>query len=205
MAVDAQSATASAAPKTDLRHEIVIIGGGNGGISVAARLRRALGSADIAIVEPSDKHYYQPLWTLVGGGVFPKKQSEHSEASVIPPGTTWIRDSVTEIDPDKNLLVTGSGKTVTYQFLVVAPGIQINWDKIKGLTESLGKNGVSAAALPRRSLTSPTTISGRPGSVRGRTSSSRQPTPRSSRSRSTPTLSRRSPRARASMSVSART
>ncbi len=142
MAVDAQSATNTAAPQTDLRHEIVIIGGGNGGISVAARLRRALSSADIAIVEPSDKHYYQPLWTLVGGGVFPKKQSEHSEASVIPPGATWIRDSVAEIRPEENLLVTSGGKTVAYQFLVVAPGIQVDWDKIKGLTESLGKAGV---------------------------------------------------------------
>jgi sulfide:quinone oxidoreductase len=142
MAIDSQPATPPATPKTDLRHEIVVIGGGNGGISVAARLCRALRSPDIAIIEPSDKHYYQPLWTLVGGGVFPKKRSEHSEASVIPPGATWIRDSVAEVQPDKDLLVLASGKTVGYDFLVVAPGIQIDWGKVKGLTESLGKDGV---------------------------------------------------------------
>ncbi len=142
MAIDSQPATPPATPKTDLRHEIVVIGGGNGGISVAARLRRALGSADIAIVEPSDKHYYQPLWTLVGGGVFAKKRSEHREASVIPPGATWIRDSVAEVQPDKDLLVLASGKTVGYDFLVVAPGIQIDWGKVKGLPEALGKDGV---------------------------------------------------------------
>ena len=53
--------------RMDMRHRIVIIGGGSAGISIAARLRRA-GQDDIALVEPSDIHYYQPLWTLVGGG-----------------------------------------------------------------------------------------------------------------------------------------
>ena len=142
MAVETSAAATAAGRRTDLRHEIVVIGGGNGGISVAARLCRALAKPDIAIIEPSDKHYYQPLWTLVGGGVFPKEHSEHTEASVIPPQATWIRDSVAEVVPEENLVITGSGKTVGYDYLVVAPGIQIDWDKIKGLPESLGKDGV---------------------------------------------------------------
>ena len=142
MAIDAEPATSSATPKTDLRHEIVIIGGGNGGISVAARLCRALRSPDVAIVEPSDKHYYQPLWTLVGGGVFPKQRSEHSEASVIPSAADWIRDAVAEVQPENNVIVLASGKTVAYDYLVVAPGIQVDWGKVKGLTEALGKDGV---------------------------------------------------------------
>ncbi len=142
MAVQVQSPAVLAKPRTDFRHEIVVIGGGNAGISVAARLCRALHAPDIAIIEPSDKHYYQPLWTLVGGGVFPKEQTEHDEASVIPPGATWIRDSVAEIHPEENFLLTEDGKKVTYEYLVVAPGIQIDWGKIKGLTESLGKDGV---------------------------------------------------------------
>ena len=49
------------------RHRVAVIGGGSAGISVAARLRRA-GVSDITVVEPSDAHWYQPLWTLVGGG-----------------------------------------------------------------------------------------------------------------------------------------
>jgi sulfide:quinone oxidoreductase len=125
-----------------VRHEIVVVGGGNGGISVAARLCRALKAPGVAVIEPSGKHYYQPLWTLVGGGVFPKQQSEHSEASVMPDKATWIRDSVTELHPEENLLVTGEGKRIGYDFLVLAPGIQVDWGKIKGLTESLGKDGV---------------------------------------------------------------
>src|SRR5574341_1450356 len=128
MAIQTQPATTPT--KTDLRHEIVVIGGGNGGISVASRLCRGLRSPDVAVVEPSDKHYYQPLWTLVGGGVFPKERSEHSEGSVIPTEATWIREAVAEMQPEKNLLILASGHTVAYDYLVVAPGIQIDWGKI---------------------------------------------------------------------------
>jgi sulfide:quinone oxidoreductase len=131
---------APSAPRA--HHQVVIIGGGNAGISVAARLRKASKDLDVAIVEPSDKHYYQPLWTLVGGGVFPKERSEHSEASVIPAGVTWIRESATEICPDEDAIVTSDGVRLTYDFLVVAPGIQIDWQKIKGLDEALGHDGV---------------------------------------------------------------
>lgn len=53
-------------------HKILIVGGGTAGITVAARLTRKISGSDIAIIEPSDKHYYQPLWTLVGGGIFSK-------------------------------------------------------------------------------------------------------------------------------------
>src|SRR5574341_873685 len=142
MAIDAQPAETPTRPRTDLQHNVVIIGGGNGGISVAARLCRTLRSPDVAVIEPSEKHYYQPLWTLVGGGVFPKERSEHTEASVMPAKAAWIQDSVAEIHPEENVLVLASGKTVTYTYLVVAPGIQVNWGRVKGLTESLGKDGV---------------------------------------------------------------
>jgi len=142
MATQAKSKRGQASPKTSLSHNIVVIGGGNGGISVAARLCRALRSPDVAIIEPSDKHYYQPLWTLVGGGVFPKERSEHSEASVIPDKATWIQDAVTEVRPEENAVVLAGGQMVSYAYLVVTPGIQVNWGGIKGLPEAMGKDGV---------------------------------------------------------------
>ncbi len=128
--------------KPDVHHQVVIVGGGNAGISVAARLRRANRNLDVAIVEPSEKHYYQPLWTLVGGGVFDKRVTEHSEQSVIPGGVTWIREAVSEICPEENGLLTATGKHVGYDFLVLAPGIQIDWDRIPGLVEAIGHDGV---------------------------------------------------------------
>jgi sulfide:quinone oxidoreductase len=124
------------------KHQIVIVGGGTAGITVAARLRRADATLDIAIIEPSSKHYYQPLWTLVGAGVVKKETTEHEEAPYIPAGVKWLKDFVEDVDPDTNTLTLRNGDTVAYDYLVVAPGIQLNWDKVKGLKETLGKNGV---------------------------------------------------------------
>jgi len=123
-------------------HNVVIIGGGSGGISVAARLTRALPTPDIAIIEPSEAHYYQPLWTLVGGGVFKKEASRRDEKRFIPRGTTWIKERACAIDPEARTVQTDGGRTVGYDYLVVAPGIQIDWTKIKGLDLALGANGL---------------------------------------------------------------
>lgn len=123
-------------------HQIVIVGGGTAGVTTAARLHNADPSLDIAIIEPSDKHYYQPLWTLVGGGMFTPEQSGRDEADVIPYGVEWIKDAVVSFTPQQNSLTTRDGVDISYDYLIVAPGIQINWDKIKGLKEAVGKNGV---------------------------------------------------------------
>ena len=123
-------------------HRIVIVGGGSAGISVAARLFRALKHPDVAIIEPSCEHYYQPLWTLVGGGVFKKEASRRAEKDVIPHGANWIQERVVELCPDTNTVVTDGGRTIGYDYLVVAAGLQLDWRKIKGLEGHLGKDGL---------------------------------------------------------------
>lgn len=123
-------------------YQVVIAGGGTAGLTVAAQLMDQPNPPEIALIEPSTVHYYQPLWTLVGGGVFPREQSARPEADYIPPGVTWIKEKVTAFDPDNSSLTLSNGETITYDFLVVSLGIQIDWGKIKGLPETLGKNGV---------------------------------------------------------------
>lgn len=123
-------------------HRIVIVGGGTAGLTVAARLARKLKRPDIAVIEPSAKHYYQPLWTLVGGGVFPKQASERDEADFIPKGATWVRDAVDGFRPDENSVTTRGGREIGYDYLVIAPGIQIDWGAVEGLKEHLGSHGV---------------------------------------------------------------
>ncbi len=125
---------------SETKYKIVIVGGGTAGISVAARLCK--NNSDVAIIEPSEKHYYQPLWTLVGGGIVPKETTERDEKDYIPAGAVWIKDKVAEFLPDENALVTESGKKIEYDYLVVAAGIQLDWAKVEGLPEALGKDGV---------------------------------------------------------------
>ena len=122
-------------------HQIVIIGGGNAGISTAAQLLRKNRTLDIAIIDPADKHCYQPAWTLVGGGVFDIKKTERSEASVMPKGVTWIKQKAVAFKPEQNAVELDNG-VLTYDYLIVCPGIQLNWSAIKGLAETIGKNNV---------------------------------------------------------------
>lgn len=129
------------------RHKILIIGGGSAGITVAARLRRA-GETDIAIIEPSGSHYYQPLFTVVGGGRAPLSETVRPEASVMPNGVVWVREAASAIDPAAQTVATGSGRVIGYDYLVVAPGIQLDFGKVPGLTETLGERGVSSNYRP---------------------------------------------------------
>ena len=126
-----------------IHHQVVVVGGGTAGISVAARLTNGwFSKRDVAVIEPADTHYYQPLWTLVGGGVVPKEVTGRPMKSVMPKRVHWIKEAVAEFEPDKNTIRTREGKVITYDWLVIAAGLQLNWDKIPGLKETVTRNGV---------------------------------------------------------------
>lgn len=123
-------------------YSIVIVGGGNAGISVAAQLIHKEKSLKIAIIDPAEFHYYQPAWTLVGGGVYDINNTRRSQESVIPDKVKWLKSAVVSFLPEENRVILKDGSTVSYDYLIVAPGIQLNWGAVKGLSESLGKYGV---------------------------------------------------------------
>ncbi|MGE3166364.1 MAG: FAD/NAD(P)-binding oxidoreductase [Planctomycetota bacterium] len=127
-------------------YEVLICGGGTAGLSVAAQLSQAPRPPTIGIIEPSDKHYYQPLWTLVGGGVFPREDSVRNEADFIPAGADWIVQSVAEFEPERSTVVVANGRRISYDQLVVAIGIEIDWDSIPGLREAVGKPGTGVCS-----------------------------------------------------------
>jgi sulfide:quinone oxidoreductase len=126
-----------------IHHKVVIIGGGSAGISVASRLRRA-GVTDIGLLEPSDTHYYQPLWTLVGGGRAELAETARPQASVVPAGVAWVKAAAESVDPEARTVTTDAGATISYDYLVVAPGIQLDWDKVPGLAQALETPYVSS-------------------------------------------------------------
>ncbi|GAA5831195.1 hypothetical protein JCM5353_006548 [Sporobolomyces roseus] len=124
--------------------KIVVVGGGTAGTTVAAQLKRAfyqegrsLGDNDITIIEPAKTHHYQPGWTLVGAGLKPLSGMHKPMSEVLPEGTVHVPGSVKSFEPEKNQVTTVEGDVVSYDFLVVAPGLKIDFDKIKGLNEGL--------------------------------------------------------------------
>jgi sulfide:quinone oxidoreductase len=130
-------------PPTDAHRSTLVLGGGTAGITVAARLRRAR-QADVAVVEPATTHYYQPLWTLVGGGRAPISESARPEAKVMPGGVDWIHDAAVDVAPDDKRVTLRSGRSVTYDHLVVAPGLQLDWGRVPGMADALDTPMVSS-------------------------------------------------------------
>jgi sulfide:quinone oxidoreductase len=129
------------------QHEVVIVGGGAGGLATAASLLARRPGLDIAVIEPSETHYYQPGWTLVGGGVFDRAKTEKPMHAVMPEGVRWIHAAVAGFEPERNQVVLEDGGRVGYRTLVAAPGLELHWAGIEGLQETLGKNGVTSNYL----------------------------------------------------------
>jgi sulfide:quinone oxidoreductase len=131
----------------DAEHAVVIIGGGAAGIAAATSLLARWPGLDIAIIDPADVHYYQPGWTLVGAGVFDAASTARTMASLIPQGVHWIKSAVAAFEPERNAVILDGCRVVKYQQLVVCPGLKLNWSAIEGLSETLGRNGVTSNYL----------------------------------------------------------
>ncbi|MFC4260937.1 FAD-dependent oxidoreductase [Marinobacter lacisalsi] len=131
-------------PVAGTQYSIVIVGGGAAGISVAASIHRRDRNIDIAVIEPSDTHHYQPGWTMVGGGVFAPEVTARPTSEVMPGYVTWVRQTVTDVDHDANQVRLGDGSVISYQALILAPGLELNWAAVDGLEAALGSNGVTS-------------------------------------------------------------
>jgi sulfide:quinone oxidoreductase len=125
------------------RHcQILIIGGGTAGLTVASRLIRKLPGADIILIDPADKHYYQPAWVFAGAGIIAKESTVRDLKPLIPAGVHFVQESVETLSPGENCIITDQGKRIEYDYLVLAAGIQADWDGIRGLQDSIGRDGV---------------------------------------------------------------
>ena len=128
----------------DGRFQVVIVGAGAAGISVASSLLARAPGLEVAIIDPADIHYYQPGWTLVGGGVFQADQTVRTLSSVLPAGVHWIKAAVAAFEPERNAVLLDGCRVIQYERLVVCPGLKLDWHKVEGLVDTLGKNGVTS-------------------------------------------------------------
>ena len=140
----AATATAHKRPAGADHYDILIVGAGAAGISVASSLLGRVRDLNIAIIDPAEVHYYQPGWTLVGAGIFKQCDTVKTTASLIPDGVHWIKAAVGGFDPEHNRVTLEDSRPVYYERLIVAPGIKLNWHGVEGLVETLGHNGVTS-------------------------------------------------------------
>jgi sulfide:quinone oxidoreductase len=140
-----QAAAPKGAPNQDVQsYDVVIVGGGSAGIATASSLLKRNARLKIAVIDPTEDHFYQPGWTMVGAGVFNAEFTRRSEKSVMPRAVQWIKKAASGFAPETNTVMLADGTAVTYRVLVACPGIKLDWDAIDGLTETLGKNGVTS-------------------------------------------------------------
>ncbi len=144
----AGSGSLTKAEASDAQGKIVVVGGGAGGIMAMAKLRSALSNPDITIIAPNETHIYQPGQVFMAAGEYSYEDIVKDNSDFIPDDVTWIKDAVKTFDPDNNKLILRSGDEVSYDYLVVATGLQYHYDWIDGLSEDMiGKNGISSVYL----------------------------------------------------------
>jgi sulfide:quinone oxidoreductase len=125
-------------------HDVIIVGGGAAGIAVAASLLARAPGLDVVVVDPSDVHCYQPGWTMVGAGLFNPSATVRKMSRVLPRGVRWMKAAVEAFDPARHTVVLSDRRTLAYRQLVVCPGLELGWNGVEGLADTLGRNGVTS-------------------------------------------------------------
>ncbi len=128
----------------DATYDVVIVGAGAAGIAVAASLLSRKPGLEVAIIDPADIHYYQPGWTMVGAGIFEAQSTAKTMGSLIPRGVHWIKAAVAAFEPKENAVILDGCRVVGYKRLIVCPGLKLDWARVEGLVDTLGRNGVTS-------------------------------------------------------------
>lgn len=144
-AVGLLASTNLQARQINTRAHIVIVGAGAGGMAMANRLSRSLNGARVTVVDPRETHHYQPGWTLVASGVWKPESTTRPNSQFMPSGVDWVRSPARSFDPDQKAVTLENGQTLSYDYLIVATGLQLNYEKIEGMSVDLvGQHGIGS-------------------------------------------------------------
>lgn len=144
------------------RHDVVIVGGGNAGISLAARLRR-IGAHDVAVVSPDRPHRYRPMLNYVAGGQATMDELTRPPAAVVPKGVRWLPTTAVQVHPEQQELELADGRRVGYADLVLATGLEEDPDGIPGLSAAMDAGWASTAHLESQAERTWATLRGMTG------------------------------------------
>ncbi|EFO86490.1 hypothetical protein CRE_02574 [Caenorhabditis remanei] len=128
--------------------KLLVVGGGAGGLGAASKFARKLPRGSVAIVEPHEDHYYQPGFTLVGGGLMTLEANRRKQETLIPSNAEWIKNEVVLFTPTQNAVTLNGGEDIIYEYMIVAMGAHLRFDKIKGALEALETPGVCSNYSP---------------------------------------------------------
>lgn len=128
-------------------HDVVVVGGGNAGLSIAGRLRRD-GARDVVVVEPERVHHYRPMLSYVAGGQATLAELRRPQGSVTPDGVRWYADAVTGVEPKRRLVRLAGGGELTYSDLVLCPGSRVDWEAIPGAEAAVATPHAATSYLP---------------------------------------------------------
>lgn len=144
-AIGAVGTAQAARATTKTSAHIVIIGAGAGGTALANRLVRRLEGAKVTIIDPRVNHLYQPGLSLVAAGLKPENYVVSKTTDWLPNGVSWIQQKAIAIDAEAKRVSTDDGQEISYDFLVVAPGLILDHDAIEGFSLDLvGEHGIGA-------------------------------------------------------------
>ena len=122
--------------------DVIVVGGGEAGNAVLEALRDEAAEATMAVIEPSQFRYEPWDWVRVGTEGRPKESTRSRRRLQIPPGVVWVRDQMSQIHPEEQRLATETGFELAYEVLVLATGIEMKWNRIRGLEDHLGEAGI---------------------------------------------------------------
>jgi sulfide dehydrogenase [flavocytochrome c] flavoprotein chain len=124
-----------ARPAALARGRVIVVGGGFGGATAAKYIRLFDPWIEVTLVEPGRHYMTCPASNWVLGGLRELQSLRQDYRGLLRHGVDIVRDEVVMIEPDKRQIRLKGQAILTYDRLIVAPGIDFRWQAIEGYNE----------------------------------------------------------------------